>query len=80
MCLDLYAEPPRDDGVNWIWCFPALMVVLGVLLVPVMIGRRFVDLLNEEEDTEEASDASEPSSDEDEDVPPDTDERVMSEA
>lgn len=80
VCLDLFAEPPRDEGVNWIWCFPALMVLLGVLLVPIMIGRRFVDLLNEEEDPEETNDGSESVTDEDEDAPPDTDELVLSEA
>jgi hypothetical protein len=83
VCLDLYAEPPRDEGVNWIWCFPALMVVLGVLLVPIMIGRRFVDLLNEEEDPEdpeETNEGPEPVTDEEEDAPPDTDELVLSEA
>jgi len=80
VCLDLFAEPPRDEGVNWIWCFPAMMVLLGVLLVPIMIGRRFVDLLNEDEGAEDTSEGSGTGADEDEDVPPDTDELVLSEA
>lgn len=80
VCLDLFAEPPRDEGVNWIWCFPALILVLGVLLVPIMIGRRFVDLLNEEEDTEDTSEVSGAGTEQDDDAPPDTDELVLSEA
>ena len=78
VCLDLYAEPPRDDGVNWIWCFPALMLLLGVLLVPIMIGRRFVDLLTE--DAEGPSDEAESAMNDDEDAPPDTEALVLGQA
>jgi len=83
VCLDLYAEPPRDEGVNWIWCFPAVMVLLGVLLVPVMIGRRFVDLLTEDEGADGTNAEGQPPSDADdgeqEDAPPDTETLVFSE-
>ena len=39
VCLDLNAEAPDDDGVNWIWCFPCLLILLLVCLLPLLIGR-----------------------------------------
>ena len=29
----------RDDGVNWMWCFPCLLLLLLLLIIPLLLGR-----------------------------------------
>ena len=33
------AEPDDDDAINWMWCFPCLLILLIILLVPLLFGR-----------------------------------------
>jgi predicted flap endonuclease-1-like 5' DNA nuclease len=40
VCLDLDSgDDDKDDGVNWMWCFPCLLLLLLVFAVLLLLGR-----------------------------------------
>ena len=40
VCLDLNSgDDDKDDGVNWMWCFPCLLLLLLVFAVLLLLGR-----------------------------------------
>jgi predicted flap endonuclease-1-like 5' DNA nuclease len=32
-------SPDDEDAINWMWCFPCLLILLIILLVPLLFGR-----------------------------------------
>jgi predicted flap endonuclease-1-like 5' DNA nuclease len=32
-------SPDDEDAINWMWCFPCLLILLLILLVPLLFGR-----------------------------------------
>ena len=49
ICLNLGEEPVREEGINWIWCFPGLLLLLLVLLLPMIFGRNRLLMMMEDE-------------------------------
>ena len=47
ICLSSGGDRP-DDGVNWMWCFPCLLLLLLLLIIPLLLGRdRFLVMLSD---------------------------------
>ena len=39
VCLRAGGDDRQDDGVNWMWCFPCLLLLLLLLVIPLLLGR-----------------------------------------
>ena len=39
ICLNAGGDDPDDDGPNWMWCFPCLLILLLLLIIPLLLGR-----------------------------------------
>ena len=39
VCLSAGGDDRQDDGVNWMWCFPCLLLLLLLLVIPLLLGR-----------------------------------------
>ncbi|MDP6195663.1 MAG: putative Ig domain-containing protein, partial [Candidatus Poseidonia sp.] len=48
ICLNSGGDGPEDDGINWMWCFPCLLFLLLLLIIPLLLGRdRLLVLLSD---------------------------------
>ena len=48
ICLSSGGDGPEDDGINWMWCFPCLLFLLLLLIIPLLLGRdRLLVLLSD---------------------------------
>ena len=39
ICLSSGNDGLDDDGPNWMWCFPCLLLLLLLLIIPLLLGR-----------------------------------------
>ena len=39
VCLESGGDGSEEDGPNWMWCFPCLLLLLLLLIIPLLIGR-----------------------------------------
>ena len=38
ICLNAGGDDPDDDGPNWMWCFPCLLILLLLLIILLLLG------------------------------------------
>ena len=56
VCLSAGGDNQDDDGVNWMWCFPCLLLLLLLLIVPLLLGRdRLLVMLSDGPEPENTS-------------------------
>ena len=56
ICLSSGERDLQDDGPNWMWCFPCLLILLLLLIIPLLIGRdRWVVMLADGPEPENTS-------------------------
>ena len=39
VCLESGGDGSEEDGPNWMWCFPCLLLLLLLLIIPLLLGR-----------------------------------------
>ena len=39
VCLESGGDGQEEDGPNWMWCFPCLLFLLLLLIIPLLLGR-----------------------------------------